>query len=1333
MGSADVFPGDVCLVNRRGEILWLPVMESRMRRRPGRRLAVMMLGSLLVCLSLAHGSAAEGRVQGAWERSSGFDEAGFVANDITAIDADSDGTLWVGTSSGLVWTGDKGRNWHVVDLGRARPMYGARQLGRRHDRRERGSVQAPSGLALTRRHTITCFAPGRKGMWVGTLNGLCLGYGDDKLRQTWYVFSPQTGGPGPEIWSVAEHNGVVWVSARGGVYRSTNWGRQWTRLSGNFPDRITAMLLGRDGDRTTCFLAGFNTPARYGGGADILYSGDHGTTWEALRTDTGGAVAGRVSARVHKLVRIGGTLWACTRNGLARSETNGASWKPVAHRSGLVATEVFDLINATGWLWAGTNEGLFFSRDNGKTWRHEMRLNCPVRRVLYRAGHLWLGTDGGLLRRTRGVDADWRSFSLRSQVLCAATIEQGDRRFLWVGSGGGLSFSWNAGKNWRHYSVADGLPSNRILSLASDDERIWAGTDGGIWTARNNGEAVRRYNRRHGLHGLRVHDIALTAEAVWAATNRGLSILQRDALEWRTVLTSKDWRGVCVADGLVFGAIAKEGGRMALIRLDPETEAWQPLVLHGQDGAAIHQVLNIDSTIWVACDTGLFRSRDKGETWARFASESLWSSRITRMAVGGEKVLYVQAMPSDPPAPSGVVNATRNGGRTWEALMTALPGHANALATLGDGLIVGTRDGLSVYRGFQADLRPARRGWLTWNCIAALAASTYRADRLGRVSGVDAYAVHAPTFWLGSDGAGVLERGIAWLDNRFRTWDVTGMAPLDISQFSLFDGEHIHAIAAAPQGVWFGTSRGVIFFPRLGRWQHIQPSRKGLCGAPVRAVAVRNEQVWLGTDNGLSVFDTATTTWRTFRAGESLLPNNRVTALVSDGDNVWGGTEQGGFRVGPSGGWRVVLPEERVFDIALGSARQYFATDRGVFALDRTGRVRRQLKKSNCRALADNRVYQVFLDGPELWAATRNEIRKILYDQAEPEAAVTGGGSERGGAGVLVVVNTASADSVRVGRAYAELRKVPPENICRLECPVTETVRRNEYEHQIRRPIWRHLRTHGLARKISFLVTTRGVPLRVAADFVSKRKDRGARMEASVDSELMLLSRQHALRGWLGNPYLHREETFDSTKFGMYLVTRLDGPHVDAALGLAARAVAVEQQRSFGSRGYVRFDLHPVGGEVGDAFNNGILCNYRLVRRQGRLSGRIGVPERTRLPYYRPSSCYNTFFYLGWGVRQYDPRVYSWVRGGVAVCLDPLTAPSLRHTGESWVAGAVGDRLTATIGMVHEAGPAPYLCVAGLYRYLMAGFTWAEAAYMCIPQLSWQAVVIGDPLYTPFR
>ena len=65
------------------------------------------------------------------------------------------------------------------------------------------------------------------------------------------------------------------------------------------------------------------------------------------------------------------------------------------------------------------------------------------------------------------------------------------------------------------------------------------------------------------------------------------------------------------------------------------------------------------------------------------------------------------------------------------------------------------------------------------------------------------------------------------------------------------------------------------------------------------------------------------------------------------------------------------------------------------------------------------------------------------------------------------------------------------------------------------------------------------------------------------------------------------------------------------------------------------------------------------------------------------------------------------------------------------MAAAIKAGITATIGSVYDTGTMDAIAPGNLYHYLHQGYTWAEAAYMIIPHLSWQMVVIGDPLYRP--
>jgi uncharacterized protein (TIGR03790 family) len=1308
------------------------------------RARITIAAFLLACaLALALTNSAPAAT-GEWEHFPQLGADDFLSNVITCVVRDPQGRIWAGTDRGLAWTADGGKTWTRVEL--ADKEVQPRLVGRRRTP-ETPAAPAPAGEKAILRNTVTCIAPGRGGIWVGTLNGLC--FGSEDLAH-WEVCGWHSSGPGSEIRAVAEYRGEVWVSSSSGLYKSADQGDQWDRLKGAFPPNVSSITLGEGPSGRACWLSGFDAAMQYGGAPDILRSTDGGKNWVALKSGTASAVGRPVLTRVHKIILEGRQLWAATSHGLAQSADDGDTWTPIGAGSGMSAEESFDLAASESGLWAATSEGLFLSANHGSTWRHEGDISCPVR-VLARDGRqLWMATGGGLICRTRG--GDLKTFSVRSNVLCIAATTDSGTETWWVGTTGGLASSRNGGKTWRTVTVADGLPSNVILALAAHGDRLWVGTDGGVCEAREGGEDWRCYSRKDGLHGLTIHDLLLDKGNVWAATNRGLSLLSPGASEWRSFQVTREWHHICVVGTNLCAAVSdlQDPARgFSVILGSPEQEKWRTLRVEGQHGLPVYQIMTAGENLWLASDSGLFRSRDAGQTWARFAAESLWSSRVTRLSCNEPDLVCAQAVPNDPPSPTAFLNFTRDGGRSWLVLPAAVPGHASAVRLLGNRILIGTvqaqlgdsltRGELAAYSPFEADLRSARSGWFTWNRVAAFAASTYRADRLGWVSAVDHFALQGPTLWFGSIGSGAIERGVPIMDDIFKSWDMTGRAPLDIGRFSTLNGEDILAVADSPEGMWFGTATGLFFYDRLGQGRIWRPAAGGLCAVPVRAVAVRGNEAWVGTDRGLSVLDLSNSTWRTFVAGQSPLPDNSVTALASDGERIWGGTAHGAFVVDRAGNWRPLLEsfrDEKFTSVALGSAREYFGTGWGVFALDREGNTMRHLVTVHS-PLPDNNVLQVFVEGPDVWAATPAGVNKILSDPTEPQPLAEIEPSLRGPEGVLIVVNDQSEVSRKIGEKYAALRKLPPQNVCHIRCSVEETVARAAFEAEIQAPIRRYLAAQKLSRKISFIVTTAGVPLRVAPG----ADRRGAEQPGTaVDSELTLLARPRALNGLFENPYLNRDEPFNSTLFGMYLVTRLDGPSVEAdalapgrELSMVRDAIAVENDHAFGARGFARFSVLPLEDENSERINAAVRVNYHALAKLNRLVGRVVPPVKDSPPFFRTDQAVSTFFFLGANVGEYRPEVFSWVKGALAVNLDRVTAPSLRDRKASWVAAALDTHVCGAIGNVADPGPDGVPSVANLFRSMKAGSTWAETAYMCIPQLCGQTIVIGDPLYTPLK
>jgi len=87
----------------------------------------------------------------------------------------------------------------------------------------------------------------------------------------------------------------------------------------------------------------------------------------------------------------------------------------------------------------------------------------------------------------------------------------------------------------------------------------------------------------------------------------------------------------------LIGAVTEPGSdsdQASVLSGDGEHDVWKTLRVPGIEGGPVRQLLAQGEDLWLASDAGLFRSRDLGETWARFGGETLWSSRVTRLCRG---------------------------------------------------------------------------------------------------------------------------------------------------------------------------------------------------------------------------------------------------------------------------------------------------------------------------------------------------------------------------------------------------------------------------------------------------------------------------------------------------------------------------------------------------------------------------------------------------------------------------------------------------------------------------------------------------------------------------
>jgi uncharacterized protein (TIGR03790 family) len=346
------------------------------------------------------------------------------------------------------------------------------------------------------------------------------------------------------------------------------------------------------------------------------------------------------------------------------------------------------------------------------------------------------------------------------------------------------------------------------------------------------------------------------------------------------------------------------------------------------------------------------------------------------------------------------------------------------------------------------------------------------------------------------------------------------------------------------------------------------------------------------------------------------------------------------------------------------------------------------------------------------------------------------------GSNVLLVANDRSPESGRVAASYAARRDVPAAQVLHIETATAERISRDDYASQIEAPIRAWLQKHDAEDRILYIVLTRGVPLAITGTVGPSGT------MSSVDSELTLLYRRMtgatvSLAGPVENPYFAASADtafvpFSHANFDIYLVTRLDGFTAQDATALVDRSLEASRDGSIVM--VRRAALHPTA------------TDQWLDTTRDRLDA-IGAKDRvlftdgaTRPP--TPAAGYVSSGSNDPATAVRTPPV-TFAPGALAATFVSTDARTMVEPPAAWkpspaginYAGSsqslVGDLVRAGVTGIAGQVSEPYL--AGtirpdrLFPGYLSGLNLAEAFYRSVPSLSWQTIVIGDPLCAPFR
>ena len=241
---------------------------------------------------------------------------------------------------------------------------------------------------------------------------------------------------------------------------------------------------------------------------------------------------------------------------------------------------------------------------------------------------------------------------------------------------------------------------------------------------------------------------------------------------------------------------------------------------------------------------------------------------------------------------------------------------------------------------------------------------------------------------------------------------------------------------------------------------------------------------------------------------------------------------------------------------------------------------------------------------------------------------------------------------------------------------------------------------------------------------------------AAVDSEMtLIMAGLYQTAGWLPNPFNLRFErlpVISKVRAKTLMVGRLDGPTPATARRLVDDALEVEKA---GLNGVFYLDARGLTGQATPGnyvwFDQHLLLLSDLLKKYSDL--KVVLDKQPGL--FPPGSCPDAALYCGWySLANYVPA-FKWNRGAVGYHVASSEATTLKKPGANvWCKRMLEEGVAATLGPVAE----PYLFSFPLpdrfFPLLMTGkLTLLEVYFLTVPQVSWMQVLIGDPLYRPFK
>ena len=924
------------------------------------------------------------KVTGEWTL---YKQSDFLAdNDVRDITRDAAGNLWMATASGISIYNPSTRSWEIISKedGLPTPYVMAVDV-------------APQSSAPEQSDVIEISTGGMTGaqVWIGTDRGLGT---RPRSGGEWAFHSPPRSQTGGEAFVTALHaaGDMLWLGTSMGPAMYNRASQEWTQLDTPEPhtNALVLSVLAFDG---------------------MVWFGGAGGVWGYSISDKKMhyAAEGLPDTYVNVLFSTADTLWAGTRQGLARYNAAQGHWIPMPFNEQLPVSNVTALDFRDGILWIGTPQGLGSYTIASDAWNVVSNVSYNIRDILCGAGEtLWLATSVGLVehRISDGGRVLHQSRPVREPFLETKVSNiKFDGDYIWFNNwaaspnGGIVRFHRPTGA-WQRFTRLDILQSTQKKAMTLvrwsyvDTDAVWFTTDYGVLRYDKLADTWQHFTIEDGLSTNDADKIAVSQYSVWVIPMIGveLSHYSKKTGKWSIIYPKGEMQIERLNALAVDGSEVWFGSGRGLHRYNELTGEWRDFTPRdGLAGRGAEWITADEDFIWVArsewdsdSNRPLSRYNKKTQKWDTFSTSDVLASDNIRRIIATKDDVWILYRPWNK---SGVTRYDRGTGE-WTTIKS---GQGTLELAVDDDYLW-----LAVPNNGLRRFHFASGTWTVFRDLKGLLHNHVNEYGL---------AVDDDYVWVGT------LRGLSRYDKQKESWTTFTALPT-------LSGRTIRTVDTDERFVWVGTDNGLSRYDKdLGTWKQYQqeggseeiathgghwhrwrPKRRDtLSDNSVSSIVVDEQYVWVGTRDGANRFDKLALRWDQYKTGHGL-PANNVTSVSNDGNNIWVGTNSGigkyprtaddlnawiaytsGTEIQPasvSKEFAESLVTDEIWCIASSKKNVWVGTRRGVSKYDIGKDTWKTITTED--GLASNEISCIAIDGEWVWFGTDRGVT-VYNDETE--------------------------------------------------------------------------------------------------------------------------------------------------------------------------------------------------------------------------------------------------------------------------------------------------------------------------------------------------------------